>query len=195
VDGVPDADNDGVALGPAAVLRAMMGLASVDAAYPSIASFLQFVVATGVAARAEVERMLTAGRHPVSLLADAWPLDLVLPAVVSGKVDGLTDPAPSGGQARPQTGFDALRTYRVRVAARTRLTIALRIFGSGRGADHTDVDVELRDQRADVLASSRGEGPTEAINHGVDPGTYVIVVRDGGNGNRASYELRVSASP
>ena len=67
----------------------------------------------------------------------------------------------------------------------------LRISGSGSQRDRTDLDLELRDQRAELLASSRGTGPEEMISRQLAAGTYVLYVRDGGSGNRADFVLEV----
>jgi hypothetical protein len=69
--------------------------------------------------------------------------------------------------------------------------VQLRIFGSGRARDRSDLDVEVRDIRANLLASARSEQPVERVLHRVSPGWYVIYVRDGGSGNQAGYDLRV----
>jgi hypothetical protein len=128
--------------------------------------------------------------------ADArWPLDLSLPATVTDKVDGLTDPAPSGGSRRPENGFDALRVYRVQVTSRAWLNLELRIQGSGTPTDHTDLDLELRDIRGEVIASTRGTLPRETLARLLQPGWYIVYVRDGGNGNRARFDLTVRTRP
>jgi hypothetical protein len=142
-----------------------------------------------------VKGLLLRGGHPEELLpaADApvWPADIALPGTANGKIDGLTDPAPSGGPNRPDTGFDAVVAYRVHVPQRARLSARLRIFGSGRVGDRTDLDLELRDIRAELVTSARTEAQIETLGAAVDAGYYVLYVRDGGNGNRAGYELEV----
>ena len=54
------------------------------------------------------------------------------------------------------------------------------------------MDLELRNLRADQQAASRSETPAEQVVSYVEPGWYIIYVRDGGSPNRASYELSVS---
>ena len=197
--GLADADADPVALGPALVLTGMMELREVPGAYPAISSFLRHLVDNGSVTEGAVKRLLADGGHPPEVLPQRggadWPRDVALPARVSGKIDGLTNPAPSGGPNRPQNGVDAVKVYRVEVPRRGRLSAQLRIFGSGAVADRQDLDLELRDTRANLLDSSRGEGPIEALSRIVEPGFYVIYVRDGGNGNRAAFELRVVVEP
>ena len=147
----------------------------------------------------QLKQMLQAGGQPLELLpaddVSPWPIDVTPGTRVSGKIDGLSSPAPSGGNPRPANGYDALRVYRVQVQSRARLTVRVRIAGSGRGADHADVDLELRDMRAELLDASRGEGPIEAVSRVVEPGWYVIYARDGGQGNRIGYDLEVDVVP
>jgi hypothetical protein len=69
--------------------------------------------------------------------------------------------------------------------------VRLDVFGSGQGADQQDLDLEVRDRDAELLVSSRGETPTESVALAVEPGTYVVYVRDGGGGNRVGYEVEV----
>jgi hypothetical protein len=194
-DGVADGDGDGVALGPAAVLSAMMTLGEVPGAYPNVSTFLAHVLREQSLARHDVKLLLARGGHPATMLpedeARPWPLDVTVPGGASGKIDGLSNPAPNGTPNRPDTGLDAVHVYRVRVERDGWLGVQLRIFGSGRARDRSDLDVEVRDIRANLLASARSEQPVERVMHRVSPGWYVIYVRDGGSGNQAGYDLRV----
>ncbi|MCS6798639.1 MAG: hypothetical protein NZ898_08915 [Myxococcota bacterium] len=194
-DGLPDADADGIALGPAAVLRAMIAHGAEPGAVPFIGSFLDYLLRSGLVSRDALARLLRSGGHPEDLAQFRWPVDLVPPARVAGKIDGLTDPAPSGGRARPTTGFDAVRTFRVRIDRTTRLVARLRIEGSGRPEDRTDVDLELRDGRSELIDASRGNAALETVGRVLQPGTYLLVVRDGGSGNRAGWTLDVELWP
>jgi len=193
---LPDTDADGIALGAAAAFGAMRTLAQEPGAYPDITTFLRHLVRTNVANGLALKHLLLAGGHPESMLplddVPLWPLDVALGATVGGKIDSITDPSPSGGPPRPGNGRDAVQTYRVHVPTAMWLTLRLRVFGSGGQSDRTDVDLELRDLRADQLAASRSETPNEQIVTFVQPGWYVIYVRDGGSPNTASYELSVS---
>lgn len=207
-DGYDDRDHDGVALGPEAVLRAMIDMNRVPGAFPCLASFLDFVTArqtlpeTGpreaLLTPEALSQMLTATHEPAALARltdDRWPLDLTLPASVSDKIDGLTNPAPSGGPRRPENGLDALRVYRVQITARAWLNLELRIQGTGTPSDHTDLDMELRDIRGEVITAARGTLQRETLSRLLQPGYYIVYVRDGGNGNRARYELNVRVRP
>ncbi|WP_236606047.1 hypothetical protein [Sandaracinus amylolyticus] len=196
---LPDDDADGIALGAAPLLQAMIEIARLDGAFPSLPTFLRFLVASGRVPEMGVRTMLARTGEPASVLPEGdiapWPLDLRSGEAAQGKIDGLTQPAPSGGANRPDTGFDAIRAYRVRVERRSMLSVRLVIRGSGGDADRTDLDLELRDARARVLDAARGRASSEAVARVVEPGWYVVYVRDGGRGNRADYELHVTTSP
>jgi len=191
-----DEDADGVALGPAPILRAMIDMKEQAGAYPSISSFLAFLLERRELTPEALERVFAVGGHPQDLAgAEAvasWPRDVTFGAWVGGKIDGITDPAPSGGPPRPMNGYDAVHVYRVHVERAAILNVSLEIDGSGALREHTDLDLELRDLRGDELASSRGETPQEAISMALEPGHYLVYVRDGGNGNRAPYRMRVT---
>ncbi|MEM1417833.1 MAG: hypothetical protein AAGH15_23240 [Myxococcota bacterium] len=198
-EGFRDDDVDGVALGPAAVLEAMRELAGVEGAYPALPTFLQHLVASGRVPGDRLRTLLTRAGQPAELLpgpheTPPWPIDIALPAEVEAKVDGVTDPAPSGGPARPSNGIDAMRVFRFHLPEAGRVRVRLRIEGSGsHRRDQTDLDIELRDLRAELLASSRsGNSPDELISRQLPAGHYLIYVRDGGNGNRAEFHLEVA---
>lgn len=195
-DALPDSDEDGVALGPAAVLRAMASLHQRPGEYSSLPSFLRHLVRTEQVSEDALASMLRRVGEPESeLLADGersvWPIDVAIGDRVEGTIDGLTQPAPSGGLNLPTNGLDAVDTYRVRVTEAGMLIVRLHIDGSGQAADRTDLELELRDLRSEHLASSTMELPVEAIGHLVSPGWYIVRVRDAGNGNRAAYRLEV----
>lgn len=205
VEGQPDTDHDGIALGPEAVLRAMMADRNDPAAFPSLGGFLRRISepaaggAQPLVARAALLAMLDATGEPATLVptqdADDWPTNLAAPGVTTGKIDGLTNPAPSGGPARAENGFDAVRMYRVHATERGWLFVELNISGMGSRRDRSDLDLELRDHRAEVLSSSRGTAPRETVGRLVEPGYYYVYVRDGGGGNRANFELRTRFRP
>lgn len=199
VEGQPDLDNDGVALGPAAIMQAMIDLAAEPGAYPCIATFLRFVVSRSLVTSGAMKQLLIATGQPVSMLPETddslWPIDLAPGASANGKVDGFSHPAPSGGPNRPANGVDAQRVYRIKLAQRGTLTVRLQIFGSGRGQEQQDLDMELRDLRANVIARSNGETPIETIVRTLDAGYYIVYVRDGGNGNRVGFEVQTQFSP
>lgn len=190
---LPDADDDGLALGPAAVLSAMMELARGEDEFVSLPSFLRHVVSRGLVASDALASMLQRTGEPEDLLpqgdAPSWPRRLEVGQTASDKIDGFTQPAPGGGPNLPGTGFDAIHTYLVHVVEPGMLVVRLDIVGSGRVRDHEDLDLELLDLRADHLESSRTESATESVAHLVTPGYYVVRVRDGGSGNRADYHV------
>ncbi len=195
VDELIDQDADGVALGPARLLEAMMELGERPGAHPAISTFLWFLVETQRVGIEQIKHILTLGGHPAALLPssdqEVWPTAIALPGRASGKIDGLSDPAPNGGPPRPLNGQDAVHVFRFEVREPSWVVATLEIFGSGRAEDQTDLDLELRDIRARLLDSSRGEGARETVSRQLEPGWYVLHVRDGGNGNRAGYELRL----
>lgn len=197
--GLEDEDGDGIALGPQAVLRAMMAMTEVPGVYPCLSTFLRFLVTSGRVSELELKGMLARTGQPASVFPtgdeDLWPEDLSIPAEVTGRIDGFSTPAPSGGPAHPSTGFDATRAYRIHLATASVVTIVLAIEGSGHEADRRDLDLELRDAHAQLVAQRRTERPVEALRQLALPaGWYVIYVRDGGAGNRASYRLSVQAA-
>ncbi|NOY92320.1 MAG: hypothetical protein GXP55_14085 [Deltaproteobacteria bacterium] len=190
--GLPDEDHDGVALGPAAVLQAMIDIAARPGAFPAVDSFLRFLIDDGRVSLSDMKHMLVVGDQPMSMIppaAETYPFALSLGTPRRGHIDSLSNPAPSGGPARRGSGYDAVRTYRVHVPSSGRLYVYLDIEGTGRGADHQDLDLELRDIRASLLASSRDEKPGESIAQDVQAGDYIVQVRGGGQGNRADYQV------
>jgi hypothetical protein len=194
--GLPDRDGDGVALGPAAVLEQMRAFGERPGAYGSLPAFLAHLTDDGVLERDALAAMLGATGEPADELLPAagalpWPADVAIGASVEGRVDGVSQPAPGGGPNLPITGFSAVRTYRVHVEEPGMLVVRLHIEGSGRNADDTDLDLELLDLRAERLETAATEGPLEALGHLVEPGWYIVRVRDGGRGNRADYRLEI----
>lgn len=196
-DGVPDEDEDGVALGPAAVLEAMIELSAQEGSFPCLASYLAHL-ARARAARDALAAMLQRTGEPVEeLLADElpWPRALAVGEGASGKIDGLSQPAPSGGPNLPAVGFDAVHTYRVHVPEAGMLVVRLEIVGSGSPDDRADLDLELLDLRAERITDSRTYAPIETVGHFVQPGWYIVRVRDGGTGNRADYRVHARIEP
>lgn len=191
----PDRDGDGVALGPGAVLTAMLEMYVAGESYGSIADLLAHLERSGAVSHAELAAMLAATGEPASILGATWPTELAPGARVVGKIDGLSNPAPSGGEARPANGFDAVAAYRVRVPARGMLSARLVIDGSGAAADGTDLELELRDLHADLLVGSYGTSAVESVARVVEPGSVVVYVRDAGSGNRADYTLEIELTP
>jgi hypothetical protein len=178
----------------------MMEFADEPGAYPSLATFLRRITeAHGdrapLLSRDELRAMLRRVGQPESVLTAEWPVDLAVPGEVRDRVDGITSPAPSGGPPRGGNGFDAMRVYRVHLTQRGWLRLELRIDGTGAPQDHTDVDLELRDMRGDMIVSAAGTGAVERIARLLQPGHYMVYVRDGGEGprgNRAGFTLRTT---
>lgn len=195
-----DRDDDGIALGPARVFEAMLSIAREPRAYPSLVPFLRHLVSTRALTEAQARAILERPqdqrvRWPAPGQPDPWPIDLAPDSIARGKIDGRSDPAPSGGRAHPVNGYDATQAYRITLDRPATITVTLTIDGTGRVRDRTDLDLELRDQRSDELAASRTESQTESITRALGPGTYILYVRDGGAGNVARYALRWTQSP
>ncbi|MGE0787500.1 MAG: hypothetical protein AB7S26_17635 [Sandaracinaceae bacterium] len=197
-EALPDQDDDGVALGPAPILRAMVDHAAEPGVFASLPSFLAHLLARGVVAPDALAHMLERGGEPAGELVHApsevpWPRRLTLGEMTHGTIDGLTQPAPSGGLNLPITGFDANHTYLVRVEHPGMLVANLTIEGTGRVEDRSDLTLELRDLRATILESSTGQSSRETLAHMVtEPAYFIVKVRDGGLGNRAAYRLEVA---
>lgn len=192
-----DRDNDGTAVGPAGVFTAMMALRDVHDTVPSLLTLMHGLVASGRVTEAQagglLQRPVSHGfALPASVEGDPWPIRLAPGVSFADKVDGVTDPAPSGGRANPVNGFDAVRVYRVLVpAGGRRLRATVRIAGTGTSADASNLRVELRDGRAELLtAGATRNGATRGLEASLDAGVYLLLVRDAGTGNRASFSVQ-----
>lgn len=190
-----DRDDDGLALGARAILGAMEQVGLSPDAPVALPGFLRHLVAIGAASETALRAMLTTTGEDAALLPPSghplpWPLELELGSTAQGRIDGLSDPSPSGAPARPDNGIDAVRVYRVSIPRAGRLTVELDIEGSGTSADRTDLDVELRTTRMSRITTASGAGPSRRLEHAVEAGAVVVVVRDAGTGNRARYRLK-----
>lgn len=194
---LPDRDDDGVSLGAAAVLEAMEAQWAEAGSYPALVSFLDFLVRSGRVERSALEAMLARTGEPSTLLSSEsrWPIDVAPGDRVPGRIDGVSDPAPSGGEARPLNGLDAVRAYRVIVERAGLLEVEVAIEGSGTSADRTSIVLELRDRRARELTAARSESPVVRASLEVEAGVYAIYVRSTEDGSRASYSLSASHTP
>lgn len=189
-----DRDEDGLAIGAARVLAAMSSAYEEPGSFVALPGFLRHLVRTNTASEQSLRAMLSASGEDPALLAPsddavAWPIALPLGSPVAGTVDGLTDPSPSGAPAKPDNGIDAVRVHRVLVDRPGTLVLRLAIEGSGTASDRTDLDLQLWTRRAEPLASAEGPGPGHELRRQVEPGAYVVVVRDAGTGNRARFTL------
>ncbi len=202
-DGLDDADNDGVAIGLTNALRVYRSFHE-GAAPPAMNVWLERAVSLGVVtdgqARAIVQSPERLGfAYPVAP-AERWPEELALGASLRGRVDGRSDPAPSGGRNHTFNGYDASRAYLLRVPTRRRVTIELVIDGDGTDASDTDLDLQLTTRDLRSITQSASFERTERIERELDAGQYVILVRDGDmsagdgprngpRGNRATFTL------
>lgn len=198
-DRSPDTDGDGLYLGPAAVLRGMVAVSRTPHAYPALGSFLRHLVETGVANEAALRAMLRASGEPESVLDAPWPLDLTVGLTVgtpvTGHIDGMTQPAPSGGENRAENGYDAVLAYRLVLPSPGSLVVTLTPSGTGSAADHTDLSLELRTDHAEPLGNSSNPAGSEVLSVPIAAGTYVVYVRDAGTGNAADFTLSAALTP
>ncbi len=202
VDGIADQDDDGVAIGLSDALRVYRSFREGDAP-PAISTFVARAVSLGVVSDAQARSIVL---HPARLgfayppsASDRWPEELAVGADVRGRVDGRSQPAPSGGRNHTYNGLDASRTYLLRVPARARITLELVIDGPGTDASDTDLDLVLATRDLRTIASSASFERTERLERVLEPGQYLVMVRDGdmdaaenarGVGNRATFTLR-----
>ncbi len=189
-----DRDSDGVALGAARVLAAMSAAYEEPGSFVALPGFLRHLVRANVIGETELAAMLRASGEEAALLPTSdttspWPIELALTTPTTGLVDGLTDPSPSGAPAKPDNGIDAVRVYRVRVDRAGTLVVTLAIEGTGTASDHTDLELQLWTHRAEPMANAEGSTPRHLLRSHVEPGAYVVIVRDAGHGNRAGYTL------
>ena len=204
-EGIPDRDGDGIALGLSGLFRLYASFHDDRESLPDIVAILERGIQLGMFTRAQATALLL---HPEAqgftlppTGLDIYPADVALGSRTVGKIDGQTQPAPSGGRNVPSNGFDANRLYRLRVTAPHTLRVRLRIEGDGTQESGTDLDLAVFGHDYDIVGVSDGVGPLENVTVQVQPGTYFIWVRDGDQsrssetvgtaGNRANFTLEV----
>jgi hypothetical protein len=204
-EGIADRDGDGIAVGLTGLFRIFASFRDDPDAFPDVVAVLERGAQLGLysreAAIALVHRPEPQGFDLPPTGLDVYPVDLALPGSVAGKIDGQSQPAPSGGRNVPFNGFDAIRVYRVRVRRAGPLNVRLRIEGDGTQESGTDLDLVVMDRHMDVVGISAGTGRIETVSVQVEPGTYLVWVRDGDQvrdaeaigtaGNRANFTLEV----
>jgi hypothetical protein len=196
--GLPDLDHDGLAIGLRGVLQVLGSMRQHgDVGY--IGAFLERMVEQRLATDIQVASLLLRPREQGIRWPlrgnDRWPPVLTPPETVLGEIDGRGD----GG-----TSFNdvaAVHAFRVDLRAPAELEVELSIEGSGNVDDASDLDLELLDVRFEQLQRSATENSHESISVDLQPGTYILLVRDGSpntwssrrnHGNHARYELRVA---
>jgi hypothetical protein len=207
-EGIQDRDNDGIAIGLTGVMRIYASFRDDLNAFPGIHTVLERGVQLGLFNEQQAARIV---RFPVNqgfdfpvATRDRWPTDLTLPSEVRGRIDGQTQPAPSGGTNVPTNGFDAIRTYRFHVQRRGLVYIDLTIDGPGTQQSGTDLDMQLFSRNLVPVGRSDTQSSQEHIRMFLAPGMYILMVRDGDSnaslvaagthGNRADFTLRVRQS-
>lgn len=192
---LPDRDNDGVAIGMSGLLRIYASFRDDPRAFPASHTVLERGVELGLftqqqaatLARAPADHGFTIPMRP----EQRWPVDLTLPADVPGRVDGVTQPAPSGGRNTPSNGFDAIRAYRFTLERRSMVYVDVEIAGSGSARDHTDLHLQVTTRNLEPVAAAGGRTGARSLHQFMNAGTYLVFVRDAGSGNRADFRLRV----
>jgi hypothetical protein len=203
-DGIPDADNDGVAIGLTNALRVYRSFREGDAP-PAMNVWLERAVSLGVVTDAQARSIVSTPERlgfgfPLAQ-GERWPEELTLGSERRGRIDGRTQPAPSGGRNQAFNGSDASRAYLLRVPTRRRVTLELVIDGAGTEETNTDLDLQLTSRDLRLITQSIGTTRTERIERELDAGQYVVLVRDGDmgasdrarpgtTGNRATYTVR-----
>ncbi|MDP3275796.1 MAG: hypothetical protein Q8Q09_11410 [Deltaproteobacteria bacterium] len=198
---LPDQDNDGVSIGLTNALKVYRALRSVHGLV-GINGWLSQAVQMGLVTEAQARALVRTPEHlgfafPVPE-GERWPEELVVGRPMRGRIDGRTQPAPSGGRNNVYNGYDASRTYRLNVTTQQRVTLTLDIDGAGTQESHTDVDLQLFSSDFTSIANSSGTTPHEEIVRDLAPGQYVVLVRDGSMasnergavGNRTTYTIR-----
>ena len=193
-EGIVDNDYDGIALGPTAILNAMVELREIDGAYPSLSAFLQFLIAKKKVTRSALKALLVDKGYSTDLLRETWPQRIRHGEVVRHRIDGVSNPAPSGGPAYPESGLDAVHIYQTYVPESGWIKAELVVDGSGKPSDLTNLDLELRELGSDAIISSATHRQREVVEVPVSRGYHLLYVRDGGEGNRANYALNLKFS-
>lgn len=191
----PDADGDGLTIGAAAVLRGMISAAQVPGSYVALATFLNHLTSSGAVSDVELRAMLRRSGESEAVMDTPWPVPLALGATATGVVDGITQPAPSGGENRADNGYDAVRAFEVHVESAGTLNVTLTPAGTGSTLDQTDLTLEVRSDRAVMLGTSAHPGGGELVSLRVAPGFYVLYARDAGTGNRAGFTIGAALTP
>ncbi len=189
-----DRDDDGIALGAARVLREMERASRASSSMVALPGFLRHLVETGVVSEPALRAMLRATGEPDALLARPgealpWPIELRLGVPLEGLVDGLSDPSPSGAPAKPDNGIDAVRVHHLEIPRAGVLVVELSIEGSGGAADRTALALELATSGLERLERAADGGARRTIRRRIEAGSYAVLVRDAGEGNRARYTL------
>ncbi len=201
-EGLPDTDNDGVAIGLTNALKIYHSFQTGDVP-AAMNTFLERGVTLHMLTEEQARSLVRNPEHmgfsyPIPP-GERWPEDLQLGVERRGRLDGRSNPAPSGGRNNAYNGYDAARLYRFRLAQRQRVTIEVTIDGPGDNASHTDVDFTLMGRDLQRLGSSDGTSRVERLERELDAGLYLIHVHDGDmgspsrrdGGNRATYTVRV----
>jgi hypothetical protein len=199
-NGLPDEDGDGVAMSLTDALRVYRSFRE-RGIPPAMNTWLERAVELGVISEQQA-RSIVARPEPLGFsfpvqAGERWPHELMLGAEVRGRIDGRSQPAPSGGRNHVFNGLDASRAYALYVPSRRRVILELVIDGDGTQRSQTDLDLHLAGRDLHSIARSETYQSVERIERELDEGYYLVLVRDGdaGNsgrprGNRATFTLR-----
>ncbi|HLU46949.1 MAG TPA: hypothetical protein VK116_02655 [Planctomycetota bacterium] len=204
-EGQPDStDPEFVTVDAGALLEAILAFHPQKDVF-ELGTFLEKLLDTGAVTEAEVRSILTApidhdvtfpplDRDVPSTGRDLFPIPLVPGSVVQGEVDATQ--RLSGAHANVERGFHSIRYYALRLDAPRRVTITLRIEGTGQTPEDLDLRLLTPDQR--VLAVSDSSTPVETITRDLASGTYLVAVfgffldnRGNAIANRGRFTLEV----
>ncbi|MBN1443157.1 MAG: hypothetical protein JXA90_10630, partial [Planctomycetes bacterium] len=205
--GLADRDGDGVAVSGDELLQVV---ADFDEAsdYPYIITLLDRLVARGALSTVAVQGLLQApvdhdityppqDRDDPSSGRDVFPVPIAVGQALFGSVDSVS--RPPVGDLNKERGFDAIRYYRLDLAAKTEVRITLDMLEGDGTAPH-DLDLYLLDLSNRQIAVSNSQTTREAISKQLAVGSYIIAVYSfyyltaGGEPetNAARYKLEVS---
>lgn len=186
---LPDADGDGLVLGPGPLLEALRGFDPLRD-FVSIQTFFREITGQGHVSNEALSSLLR--RPEEQNMAHPSPAGRVFPQPLEGEARDFVDAvnpyrpaepdwrfwlaAARGNPANPVNGYNARRYFSFSVDRSRTVRLRLEIEGSGREPEN--LDLYLLDAGHGELASSAGDGPVEEIAHTCHPGrTYVAEVR------------------
>lgn len=182
-DGQPDTiDTERIAVDVGEMLEAVLAFDPKRDVY-TIGSFLEILVDTSALTALEVQSLAAEpidqditfpaiDRDVPSSGKDIFPIPLLRGSIVSGSVDAVS--APSTTRRNVERGFDSIRYYSIELERTSRVTLTLRIDGTGEPPTDLDLRLLTPDQR--VLGVSDSSTPVETISRELSSGRYLVAV-------------------